>query len=161
MFSLIVASTPEGGIGFQNKLPWHISADLKHFRNTTTGHVIVMGYNTWLSINQTPLPNRVHYILTTKQIHTTDNVRVVSSISHLLDQYSQHSDKKWFIVGGANVYHQFLTTYKHLLSEIYWTIVHLNVECDQFIPIITDINLGMRTTLIKRTYQCSFYYITK
>jgi len=156
MFSLIVASTPEGGIGYKNKLPWHIPEDLKHFKRTTTGHVVVMGYHTWLSLNETPLPNRVHFILTSKQIQSHPNVYAANNIETLIYQRMTYfTDKKWFIIGGAQVYNQFLTKYSHLIKELYWTIVHLNVNCDCFVQVPT---LKLQNT-IYTSMECSIYYI--
>ncbi len=72
-------------IGNKNALPWHYSEDLKHFKNITTGHVIVMGSNTYLSIGR-PLPNRRNIVLTKTSI---EGVEHYSSIETMMKQLEQ------------------------------------------------------------------------
>lgn len=63
MISIIVATAQNSAIGKENRLLWHISGDLKYFRKTTTGHPVIMGYNTWLSVGERPLPCRRNMVI--------------------------------------------------------------------------------------------------
>ena len=63
MISLIVAKAANGAIGKGNRMPWHISGDLKYFKRVTTGHPVIMGYNTWLSLGGRPLPGRRNIVV--------------------------------------------------------------------------------------------------
>ncbi len=63
MISLIVAKAANGAIGKGNRMPWHISGDLKYFKRVTTGHPVIMGYNTWLSLGERPLPGRRNIVV--------------------------------------------------------------------------------------------------
>ena len=63
---LIVAICKNGGIGYKNKIPWHLKKDLQHFKKMTIGNnnnAVIMGNNTWKSLNNTPLPKRTNIIL--------------------------------------------------------------------------------------------------
>ena len=61
---MIVAADSKNGIGINNELPWHLSDDLKRFKEITTGHSVIMGRNTWFSLPKRPLPNRRNIVLT-------------------------------------------------------------------------------------------------
>lgn len=63
MISIIVATAQNRAIGKENRLLWHISGDLKYFRKVTTGHPVIMGYNTWLSVGERPLPGRRNMVI--------------------------------------------------------------------------------------------------
>lgn len=108
MIKLIVAMDPNQLIGKNNQLPWNIKEDLTHFKETTTGHAIVMGRKTYESIGR-PLPNRINYILTRDKTYKLDHaeVKVIYDINELLKQY-KGSEKTLFVIGGEQVYSLFL-----------------------------------------------------
>ena len=102
----IVAIAKNFAIGKDGKLPWHYPADLKFFKRTTTGHAIVMGWNTWESIGK-PLPNRLNVVLTRKgEIDESDSVRVVRSKNEVLD-LATSLETDTFIIGGASTFETF------------------------------------------------------
>jgi dihydrofolate reductase len=82
IINIIAAMSLNRVIGKDNQLPWHYSEDLQHFKNLTLDHVIVMGYNTYLSIGK-PLPKRRNIVLTSK---TIDGVETYTSIQAMMDQ---------------------------------------------------------------------------
>jgi len=82
---LIAGMATNRVIGNKNTLPWHYSEDLKHFKNLTTGHTIVMGSNTYFSIGK-PLPNRRNIVLTRAAI---EGVEQYSSIDDMMKQLEQ------------------------------------------------------------------------
>lgn len=101
----IVAISKNSAIGKDGKLPWHYSADLKFFKETTTGHIVVMGSNTWRSIGR-PLPNRLNVVLTRRGISIDDDsVRVVNSKREVIELADGERDV--FIIGGAATYREF------------------------------------------------------
>lgn len=117
MLEMILATDKNGCIGKDGKLPWHIPSDLKHFRKTTTQKTIVMGYTTWISLGETPLPNRNNLILTRKKsgrnyLNSLDEIVALSESEHVI------------IIGGAQLYNE-LAQY---VSKIYLTHVDTQVE---------------------------------
>jgi dihydrofolate reductase len=126
----IVAVDRNGAIGKGGKLPWHYSADMKFFKETTTGDSCVMGYNTWLTLKK-PLPNRLNIVLSRKaEIAQQDSVVVARSIDEVL---AMEKDLRGdlFVIGGEQVYRSFLSHIdKWLVTE-----VPLEVEgADTFVP---------------------------
>lgn len=102
----IIAIAKNNAIGKDGKLPWHYPADLKFFKETTTGHAVVMGSHTWESIGR-PLPNRMNIVLSrSAEIIESENVRVLKSKEDVL-KFAKTLDKNIFIIGGANTYETF------------------------------------------------------
>ena len=132
-FSLIVSMDLKGGIGIQNKLPWHIPKDLQWLKKNTNNKIVIMGSNTYFSLPEKyrPLPNRTNIVLTTDQNKKTiiekEGAIVESSINDILNKYS---DKDCFIIGGANIYKQFINH----VNYMYITKVAGNYNCDAFFP---------------------------
>jgi dihydrofolate reductase len=126
----IVAVDRNGAIGKDGKLPWHYSADMKFFKETTTGHACVMGYKTWLTLKR-PLPNRLNIVLSRQaELEPQDSVIVLRSVDSVLEQAKQLTGHL-FVIGGAQVYGAFLPFIeKWLVTE-----VPLQVEgADAFVP---------------------------
>ncbi len=100
MKSIIVAYDKNYGIGANNDLLWHLPADLKHFKDKTTGNAIIMGLNTYRSIGR-PLPNRQNIVMS-YQDELIDGVCVVSSLQAAYD-IAGH-DKEVFVIGGGQIF---------------------------------------------------------
>ena len=84
--NIIVAYDDNNAIGKDNKMPWHISEDLRYFKNVTSGHPVIMGRNTYESIGK-PLPNRTNIVLSHKYIDgviTVDTFQLIHIIPHLI-----------------------------------------------------------------------------
>lgn len=105
--SLIVAMTPERIIGSKriNALPWKIKEDMDFFKETTTGHAVIMGRNTWESIPQKyrPLPNRDNVVISRKQHFRAEKASVVHSFDDAVT-LAQKPGKEVFVIGGASIY---------------------------------------------------------
>ncbi len=99
---LIWAQDFEGGIGIDGKLPWHISEDLKNFKQLTLDTKIVMGRKTWESLPIKPLPQRKNIVLSTQK---QDNVQTYHSYNECLNSFK--STDKIFIIGGRSIYKLF------------------------------------------------------
>lgn len=102
----IVAISENCAIGKDGKLPWHYSADLKHFKETTMGGTIVMGSSTWRSIGR-PLPGRLNIVISRSELQELpDGVILCHSKKQVLER-AERADGEVFIMGGAGVYETF------------------------------------------------------
>ena len=134
---MIVAMDSENGIGLNNTLPWYYSNDLKYFSKVTKGNgnnAIVMGKNTWLSLPKKPLPKRDNIILSTTEKYEGMGYETVDNIE-LLKEKIQKYDEIW-IIGGANIYKQFINDID--LTEIHISKIHRKYNCDTFFPEISE-----------------------
>jgi len=103
----IAAVEREGAIGKGGKLPWHYSADMKFFRETTTGHAVVMGRKTWVTIGK-PLKNRLNIVLSRdSNIEPQESLIVLSDVEGVLSFYRSLTTDL-FVIGGAQIYEAFL-----------------------------------------------------
>jgi dihydrofolate reductase len=124
--SIVVAISENHVIGKDNKLLWHLPNDLKHFKEITTGHTVIMGRKTYDSVGK-PLPNRRNIIITRQPV-TIAGCEVVNSIEAAIELCA--GENEVFIVGGAEIYKQAIK----LTDRIYLTIVHKNFDGDSFFP---------------------------
>lgn len=126
----IVATDQKNGIGFNNRLLCHLPDDLKYFKNITLNNVVIMGRKTYESIGK-PLPNRVNIVLSKNLSIPIQGIEVYEDINSLLKTLSQkYSDKKIFIIGGAQIYQLFYP----YIREIRRTLIHHFFEADTFFP---------------------------
>lgn len=108
--SLIAAMTPSGVIGLDNTLPWKLPEDLKLFKKTTTGNIIVMGRKTFESIGK-PLPGRKNFVITSRALAPAemeqkgDGPYYFSSLDEALSA-AEKTEGEPFIIGGSSVYRQ-------------------------------------------------------
>lgn len=133
MLSIIVAVAENNVIGKDNKLIWHLPADLKRFKEITTGHTIIMGRKTFESLGRV-LPNRKHVILCNDmEINVDDeNVEILEDIS-MLDKYIQDTEEH-FVIGGATIYKLLMPK----ANKIYLTLIHEKFDGDVYFPEISD-----------------------
>ncbi|HXD30909.1 MAG TPA: dihydrofolate reductase [Pyrinomonadaceae bacterium] len=126
----IIAVARNGAIGKEGKLPWHYSADMKFFKETTTGHACVMGHRTWLSLKK-PLPNRLNIVLSRKaELEPHDSVVVMRDVEEVLAKAKELSCDL-FVIGGEQVYRAFLPFIeKWLVTEVPLTVE----DADAFAP---------------------------
>ncbi|MEI7558568.1 MAG: dihydrofolate reductase [bacterium] len=112
---MIAAMASNRIVGRDNKLPRHYSADLQHFKKVTSGHIVVMGYNTFLSIGRL-LPNRRNIVLYNQPVEGMETYESIEAMKKQLE--SEHIDQI-FIIGGASIYRQFLPMAEYIyLTEI-------------------------------------------
>lgn len=123
----MVAISANNAIGKDNQLLWHLPADLKHFKNITSGHTIIMGRKTFDSVGR-PLPNRRNIVITRQKNLQIDGVEVVNSLNSALELTS--NEEKIFILGGAEIYKEALP----LTHKIELTRVHQEFDADAFFP---------------------------
>lgn len=126
--TIIVAAAENNAIGKNNKLIWHLSDDLKHFKSLTSGHHIIMGRKTFESFPK-PLPNRTHVVITRQAGYKApQGVILVSSLEDAID--ATKNDAQPFIIGGGQIYKQALS----IANKIELTRVHHNFEADTYFP---------------------------
>jgi len=130
MISIIVAIAENLAIGKNNDLLWHIPGDLKYFKRITSGHPVIMGKRTYLSLPRRPLPNRRNIVITDIAGETIDGCEMAYSITGAMDLVNPEEEN--FIIGGASVYKQFLP----FTDRLYLTRVHKGFDGDVFFPTV-------------------------
>lgn len=128
--SIIVAIAENYAIGKDNELLWHISDDLKRFKEITTGHTIIMGRNTYLSLPRRPLPNRRSVVITDNREEVFEGCEMAYSIDDAVNLAD--AGKENFIIGGGMVYNTFLPR----ANKLYLTMVKHSFDADTFFPVI-------------------------
>lgn len=121
---IIVAMTQNRVIGKDNQMPWHIPEDLAHFKKETTGHSIIMGRKTYLSIGRA-LPKRKNIVLSRDPSFSAEGVVVYHS---LVEAIAAEPDA--FIIGGAAIFEQALP----LVNELYITHIEAEIKGDRQFP---------------------------
>jgi dihydrofolate reductase len=136
-FELIVATSQNGTIGNNNKIPWYIPEDLKHFKKLTNHSIIIMGRKTYESLPNGPLPNRLNIVLsrTIPIQNNTKNV-IFTTIDLLFDIITTHKThyQKVFVIGGCEIY-SLLIDYCTILHI---TTVYAEIEGDCIFPITNE-----------------------
>lgn len=130
--SIIVAVANNNVIGKDNTLIWHLPADMKFFKEKTTGHCIITGRKNYESIPEKfrPLPNRTNIVITRQKDYSAPGAIVVDSIEKAIEKAKETRDNEIFIIGGAEIYKQSM----HLVNRIYLTQIHHTFEGDAFFP---------------------------
>ncbi|MCI8759822.1 MAG: dihydrofolate reductase [Clostridia bacterium] len=131
MLSIIVAKAKNNIIGKENKLVWHLPADLRHFKEITTGHVIIMGRKTFESLGKV-LPNRKHIVFSQNPDFKVndENVQVVHSMLEI-QEYIENEEEN-FVIGGAMIYNLLMPH----VTKMYVTQIEEEFEGDCFFPVI-------------------------
>jgi dihydrofolate reductase len=124
--TIVVAIDAQRGIGVNNKLPWHLTEDLQHFKRTTSGHPIIMGRKTFDSIGR-PLPNRRNIVVTRNPNWRHEGVDAVTSIDAAL-KLAGEGDA--FLIGGAQIFANALP----LTDRLIVTEIDKVFTCDTFFP---------------------------
>ncbi|MBE7026531.1 MAG: dihydrofolate reductase [Ruminococcaceae bacterium] len=131
--NLIVATDKNWGIGKDGTMPWHISADLKYFKEKTVGKRVIMGRKTLLSFpKQKPLPNRENVVISTNPSYVVEGAQVVNS-TYELSRYDMGNDT--FIIGGGSIYKALLPYCKYA----YITKIEDEFECDTYFPNLDEL----------------------
>jgi dihydrofolate reductase len=126
--SIIVAIAENNAIGKENQLLWHISADLKRFKQITASHTVIMGKNTFLSLPKRPLVNRRNIVISDNPDDSFPGCEMAYSIKEALGKCEAGQEN--FVIGGASVYRQFLPH----AQKLYITRVHKSFDADTFFP---------------------------
>ena len=142
ILSIISAVGNNNEIGRKNALLWDLPADMKHFREITSGHTVIMGQKTFESLGVSPtgkpgrpLPKRRNIVLTKDESFKRDGIEIVYSVDELMEllNKTEKEDSECFIIGGGQIYKLFIDK----ADKLY--ITHVDVEfsdADTFFPII-------------------------
>lgn len=126
--SIIVAIAQNFAIGKNNDLLFHLPNDLKRFKEITTGHPVIMGRNTLLSLPKGALPNRRNIVITDNPDEKFDRCEMVLSIEEAVEAVRNETEA--FIIGGGMIYRQFYP----VAGKLYLTLVHQDFDADVYFP---------------------------
>lgn len=129
IISLIAAITKDRGIGYQNKLLIHLPPDLKHFKTTTAGHMVIMGQTTYESMGRA-LPNRENIVLTRDKNFKVADAKVMYSIEEALEYANNSTEEEIFFIGGASIYAQSIK----YADKLYLTLIDATYPADTYFP---------------------------
>ncbi|KMQ67621.1 dihydrofolate reductase [Chryseobacterium sp. FH2] len=128
MTTIVVAMGEKNEIGCNNQLLWHLPKDLKHFKDLTSGHPIIMGRKTYESIGK-PLPNRTNIVVSRKKDWFEEGILIVGSIKEAV-KFAKKIDENIFIIGGGNIYEQTI----EIVDKLEVTLVKADLEADTYFP---------------------------
>ena len=131
MITIIAAIAKNNALGKDNDLIWYLPADLKRFKNITSGHHILMGRNTFESIGK-PLPNRTTIIISRNDKYLKEGCLTTNSLEKAIELAKE--DQEIYIIGGAQIYKYAMEN--KLVDALYITLVHHEFEADVFFPVI-------------------------
>lgn len=132
MITIIVAMGQNNAIGLDNAMPWHLPKDLKHFKQTTEGHPVLMGRKTFESIGK-PLPKRTNIVISRRADWFEEGILIVGTIKEAI-KFAKKIDEDIFIIGGGSLYEQTLSIADRLII----TEVSTAPEADTFFPKINE-----------------------
>ena len=147
LFNIIFASTLNGGIGNDNKIPWNIKEELQYFKDITSNtndtnkmNAVIMGRKTWNSLSNKPLKNRINIIIS-NSINDTNGSKNIYFFNNLDNAFTFcnffNKLDKIFIIGGETLYNEciFNKKYNIYIDRIYLSLIKTNYICDKFINI--------------------------
>lgn len=146
--SFIAAMAKNRAIGKENALPWHLPEDLKHFRNLTMGHFILMGRKTFESIGK-PLPGRRSIVISRNPELAFPGVEVAASIEGAISLCNH--EEEIFFIGGAELYRQAFP----FAQRLYLTEIQQDFEGDAFFP---EIDPRQWCEISREVHQGDFEY---
>lgn len=149
----IAAMGRNGEIGYKGDMPWHIPEDLRHFKETTMGHPVIMGRATWESLPKRPLPGRLNIVLTRNAGYAAEGAETAASMADALKK----CDITPFVIGGGDVYKTALP----LLSRIYVTRIDADFpDADTYFPDFSCMRLLDRSEMFTSKTGLSYRFET-
>lgn len=156
--SLVVAAATNDAIGKEGVMPWHLPADLRHFKNVTWGMPVVMGRKTFESLGK-PLPGRTNIIITRQNgwAAELDELKIASDPAQALEFAAQCKVKEVMIIGGGEIYRLFWEQ----AQRVYMTRVEASPDADTFFPSIDPAEWKLMQQLdreadVKNAFNLSF-----
>lgn len=151
--ALIAAHDKNLVIGKEGDLPWHYPVDLKHFKQTTMGHPIVMGRVTYQELGEKPLPGRPNIVLSRSRSY--DEVPTYRSLETALEKLEKQEYEKIFIIGGGEIYREALA----IADLLYITQINKAYEGDTYFPEYRD-EIGKTWIEVDREDHSEYSFIT-
>lgn len=133
IISHLVAASENNVIGKDNQIPWHLPNDLAFFKNKSWAMPVIMGRNTYESLDK-PLPGRINIVITTKTDWHREDVMVAHSIDEAIQKACEADCNELFIIGGGEIFKQSMD----IVNRIYLTRVHTTIEGDVFYPALDE-----------------------
>lgn len=131
MITVIAAVAKNRVIGKEGKIPWKIPEEMDHFRETTTGHIVIMGRRTWDGLHVHPLPDRLNIVIS-KSIPEIEGVVVLPDLKSAIQHAQSWTKSHIFIMGGASVYRQVIE--RKLADRLLISEIPGNYEGDTYFP---------------------------
>lgn len=131
--SIIVAKAANQVIGRNNQLPWHLPADMRHFRRTTLGHHVIMGRKTFESLPG-PLPGRKFIVLSRNAHYHAPDCRMAPDLKTALSLAEKAGETEVFIAGGGTIYQEAVAW----VDKIYLTEIKASMAGDTFFPVLSS-----------------------
>ncbi len=130
--SAVVAASDNGVIGRDGGLPWHVSSDMKLFKEITLGKPVIMGRRTWESLPRRPLPGRRNIVVTRQHDFSAEGAELAHSVEDALAMCAGEAEVS--IIGGGQIYADAMAR----TDRIYLTRIHLEVDGDTVLPDLAD-----------------------
>ncbi|MBC5637022.1 dihydrofolate reductase [Ornithinibacillus sp. BX22] len=143
MLSLLFAMDRNRVIGSNNDLPWHLPNDLKFFKETTTGHTIIMGRKTFDSIGRA-LPNRRNIVLSRNNITLPEGVELIHDMDTIIEMKEQNPNEELFVIGGGALFKDILP----YADRMYVTLIDEEFEGDVYFPTFSS-DMWRETSTVK------------
>lgn len=145
MSKMILCTDNNNGIGFKNTIPWHSSADFKHFKEETVGKIVIMGFNTWKSLPRKPLPGRLNIVLLSRDYTSREEVDSNPSVLFMPEESIQsiiRDNPDCVVIGGQRIYKLALPLVDTVvLSKVqgeYECDTHFDIHYNQFVDLELD-----------------------
>lgn len=161
MISIIVAYSKNRVIGKNGKIPWNIKADMQHFKNLTTGNVLIMGRNTFEEIGH-PLSNRYTIIVSSSKNFDSENSKTVHSFEDALIEAKKivlenlaYIGKNIFVCGGQRIYKSAIP----FTEKLYVTEIDAEIEGDAYFPEFDDSQFKLVSKVSEQDSNFSFSFL--
>ena len=156
---LVAAMTRDRVIGHNGAMPWHLPRDLKHFKEVTLGHPVVMGRKTFESIIQSlgkPLPGRLNVVISRSNPTVPEGVMVYPSIDEALSALAGRDEEVVDVIGGGEIYALTLP----MADRLYLTLIDTKIEGDTWFPVIDERHWQVRDTETHPADEANAYAMT-
>lgn len=143
---IIVNAALNNAIGYKNDLIYKISEDLRRFKQLTTNNCIIMGSNTFKSIGNTPLMNRLNIVVTRNKNNNDGNLLFADTVESAIEIARKNNIETVYLIGGTQIFKEGLD--KKLVDKIYLTRVYDNPVADTYLPDISDFIIESQTDIV-------------
>lgn len=153
IISAIAAIGKNRELGSNGTIPWHIPEDLKHFKQTTLGHPVIMGRKTFESLGiKKPLPGRLNIVITRNPGYRAEGALVASSVEDAIAEATKRDQEEIFIIGGGEI---FKLAWRYI-TKLYLTVIDSEFEADAFFPEYGEFG----TVVSKRELETDEHHVT-
>jgi dihydrofolate reductase len=148
IYKIITCCDKLGGIGIENKLPWHLPEDLQWFKSLTFGCTVIMGRKTFESLGNKPLPHRFNIVITNNNM-LLENKHGIDNLLFSDNLLNHDNNNELWVIGGSNIYKSYIDI--GVVGEIYMTVIDKTFDCDTTFPVIN--NSDWNIIVLSRTME--------